>query len=156
MPPPLAEPGPQHEETRQEGPCPPRRPGPRTLCHPGALCSQWFPGKPANTMHMGCIFRTASSLPSPTFSSILSDVCTFIPPSGGELKEGPHPGSLFPIRESLASSLPEYPTQLNALAGLGCPRPHPGLLRNHPGDPSSPRTVLLKGLRVGNAGTDGL
>ena len=49
---------------------------PAPSCHPGALCSQWFPGKPANTMQMGCIFRKASSPLSPTFSSILSDVGT--------------------------------------------------------------------------------
>lgn len=79
----------RHEEAGQGGP--------RTSMRAEASSSQWFPGKPANTVQMGCIFRKASS-PLPPFSSILSDVCTLIhPPGWGAERRAPSWKTLPPL-----------------------------------------------------------
>lgn len=77
----------RHEEAGQGGP--------RTSMRAGARSSQWFPGKPANTVQMGCIFRKASSPLPPSLPSFLMCAHSSIP-LGGELKEGPPPWKTLP------------------------------------------------------------
>lgn len=95
---PLGEPHPQQEQARPEGPCPlSPPPRPTALCHAGERSSQWFPGKPANTVQMGCIFRKASSpLPGSLPSFLMCAHSSIHPVEGGGLKEAPPPQKTLP------------------------------------------------------------